>query len=67
MENARNEKSKNEYPVLLTIRQCAAEGILNEHALRQLRVQGRLPGVQLPSRFLINKQALIDRINNNTL
>ena len=39
---------------MMTIRQLAAEGIMPEHALRQLVRQNRLPAVRIGNRFLLD-------------
>lgn len=54
-------------PKMLTIRQMAREGPLSEYALRQFYAQGRLPGIACGNKFLINRDRLIEKINDGTL
>ena len=51
------------FPRMLTIRQTAATGILSEHALRLLLAQGKLPGIHVGSKFLVNFARLCDQLN----
>ena len=39
---------------MMTIRQLAAEGVMAEHALRQLVRQNRLPAVRVGNRYLMD-------------
>ena len=39
---------------LLTIRQTAALGLINEHRLRQWRAENKLPGICVGNRFYVN-------------
>lgn len=48
----------------LTIRQCAATGILSEHALRLLSKQGKLPQITIGNRVLINYNKLVEKLNS---
>ena len=48
----------------LTIRQCAATGILPEHALRLLSKQGKLPQITIGNRVLINYNKLVEKLNS---
>ena len=50
-------------PRMLTIRQAAQEGPLTEYALRLLLKQQKLPGVFNGSKFLVNYDRFIDRLN----
>ena len=43
---------------MLTVRQVAATGILTEHCIRQLIKEGRLAGIQVGNRYLVNYTAL---------
>ena len=51
---------------LLTIRQTAKAGILSEHHLRLLEKQGRLPGLRVGNRFLVNVDLLKEQINRES-
>ncbi len=50
-------------PNFKTIRQTAATGILPEHRLRLMQKQGRLPGIQVGNRFLVNVDLLVELLN----
>lgn len=52
-------------PKMLTIRETARTGILPEYALRTLVKQGKIPGIQVGTKFLINYDRLCDWLNNN--
>ena len=52
-------------PRMLTIREAAAAGPLTEYALRLLLKQGKLPGVQIGTKFLLNYDKLITQLNEN--
>lgn len=52
-------------PKMLTIREAAREGPLTEYALRLLQKQGKLPGVQIGTKFLLNYDKLITQLNEN--
>lgn len=54
-------------PTMKTIRQTAALGILSEHLLRIMLKQGRLPGVYSGNRFLVNVDALVSQLNNESI
>lgn len=53
-------------PTFKTIRQTAATGIISEHRLRLMQKQGLLPGIQAGNRFLINVEALIEMLDNES-
>ena len=54
-------------PILRTIRQTAATGILTEHRLRLMQKEGRLPGIQTGNRFLVNIDALSKQLEEESL
>lgn len=54
-------------PEFKTIRQTAAMGILPEHRLRMMQKQNRLPGIFSGTRFLVNVQALIEQLNQESV
>ena len=41
-----------------TIRQTAANGILSEYRLRKMLKEGKLPGIYVGNRFLVDQSAL---------
>lgn len=45
-------------PNMKTIRQVAATGLLSEHYLRLRQRQGKLPGIFVGNRFLVDVDAL---------
>lgn len=45
---------------LLTIRETAKTGILSETCLRLMEKQGRLPGIYVGRKFLVNYPMLLD-------
>ena len=45
---------------MLTIRQTAKTGILSEYQLRLMQRQGRLPGIYVGNRFLVNYELLAE-------
>ena len=51
-------------PVLLTIRQTAARGVLTEYSLRLLEKQNRLPCIKIGNRTMVNFDALCAQLNN---
>ncbi len=51
-------------PQMLTIKQTAETGILTETALRRLAKQGKLPGVYIGRKFLVNYDRLCDWLND---
>ena len=53
-----------EAPKMMSIRQVAATGILSEYTLRQLHCQGKLPGIALANKFLVNYDKLIEMLNS---
>lgn len=50
----------------LTIRQAAATGILTEHRLRLMEKAGQLPGIRTGNRFLINLDALVEKLERES-
>lgn len=52
-------------PRMLTIREAAREGPLTEYALRLLLKQGKLPGVQIGTKFLLNYDRLLLQLNES--
>ena len=52
-------------PKMLTIRETAKTGILPEYALRTLVKQGKIPGIQVGTKFLVNYDRLCDWLNNS--
>lgn len=50
----------------LTIRQCARRGPLPEHALRQLKARGRLPGVYSGTRYYVNYFKLLEQLDRES-
>ena len=46
-----------------TVRQTAALGILPEHRLRLLVAQGACPGIRTGNRFLVNVEALVEKLD----
>lgn len=53
------------HPKMLTIRETAKTGILPEYALRTLVKQGKIPGIYVGNRFLVNYDRLCDWLNNS--
>ena len=49
-------------PSLKTIRQVAASGLLSEHYLRIRQRQGKLPGIFVGNRFLVDVDALSEML-----
>lgn len=49
-------------PKMLTIRQCAATGILPEHAIRQMVKCGAAPFIMVGNKALINYDKLIQQL-----
>lgn len=49
-----------------TIRQTAALGVLTEHRLRLMVAEGRCPGIYTGNRFLINVDALIEQLDQQS-
>lgn len=54
-------------PNFKTIRQVAGTGLLAEHRLRLLQKQGRLPGIYVGNRFLVNIDALCRQLEQESL
>ena len=52
-------------PKMLTIRETARTGILPEYALRTLVKQGKIPGIQVGTKFLVNYDRLCDWLNQS--
>lgn len=52
-------------PQMLTIRETARTGILPEVALRTLVKQGKVPGIYVGKKFLVNYDRLCDWLNND--
>jgi len=50
-------------PRMLTIRETAREGPLTEYALRMMQKDGRLPGIQIGTKFLVNFDRLLLQLN----
>lgn len=53
-------------PTFKTIRQTATLGFISEHYLRLLVAQGKCPGVYSGNRFLVNLDALIEQLDNES-
>lgn len=51
------------HPQMLTIRETAKTGILPEYALRGLVKQGKIPGIYVGTKFLVNYNRLCDWLN----
>lgn len=52
-------------PKMLTIKETARTGILPENALRTLVKQGKITGIQVGRKLLVNYDRLCDWLNNN--
>lgn len=52
-------------PLLLSINKTAKTGILSETALRRLVKQGKIPGIYVGRKFLVNYDQLCEWLNNN--
>lgn len=50
-------------PTFLTIRQCAATGVLPEYRLRRMCEEGQLPGFYAGKKFLINFSVLCEQLD----
>lgn len=50
-------------PMFQTIRKTAASGILSEYRLRQRLKEGRLPGIFVGNRFLVDQSALLEMLH----
>lgn len=55
---------KKNLPRMLTIREVAKTGLLPEHALRLMWKQGKLPGITVGNKALINFDALVDQLHS---
>lgn len=53
------------HPKMLTIRETARTGILPEFMIRKLVKQGKIPGVQVGTKFLVNYDRLCDWLNRS--
>lgn len=49
-----------------TIRQTAATGILTEFRLRIMQKTGKLPGIQVGNRFLVNVDQLVEQLERES-
>ena len=58
---------KESIPNFMTIRQAAATGILSEHHLRLMAKRGELPGIYAGTRFKVNYQLLVDKLNHDSM
>lgn len=54
-------------PKMMTIRQCAATGILPEVAIRRLVREKRIPFTMVGNRALVNYDRLIDMLNRGDM
>lgn len=50
-------------PEFKTIRQTAATGLLPEHQIRLMVVQGTCPGFKAGNRFMVNVTALAEQLD----
>ncbi len=53
-------------PKFKTIRQTAALGFISEHYLRLLVAQQKCPGIYSGNRFLVNLDALVEQLDNES-
>ena len=53
-------------PVFKTIRQTAATGLISEHRLRLLVAAGRVPGIKVGNRFMVNVSALSEMLDKES-
>ena len=53
--------------VFLTIRETAKTGLLSEYALRLLEAQGRLPGIYVGRKKLVNVPLLRQQLERESL
>ena len=51
-------------PNMLTIRLIAKNGLLSEHALRQMLKAGKLPAIYIGKKALINYDKLVDQLES---
>lgn len=51
-------------PRMMSIRQIAQTGILSEHALRVLLKEGKLPGIRIGNKVMVNYDALCRLLNS---
>ena len=54
-------------PQMVTIRQCAATGILPEHSLRTLVKLNRIPHIMVGNTAYINYTMLVEQLNGLTI
>lgn len=72
MTNNSNERSEatlklaNNKPKFCTIRETAAEGVLNESTLRVLAKANLLPGFSIGTRWYVNVNVLVNMLDNPT-
>lgn len=67
MNTSMAESNQAVSPALMSINQVAQMGILPAYTLRQLQREGRLPGIALRHKYLVNLRELTARIENGTL
>ena len=53
-------------PQFKTIRQAAATGLIPEYRLRILVAEGRCPGIYAGNRFLVNVEALAEKLDRES-
>lgn len=53
-------------PTFKTIRQTAATGILTEYRLRLLVAAGACPGIQMGNKFMVNFEALVEKLEKES-
>jgi len=52
-------------PLMLPIKKTAEKGPLSETALRRLVKQGKIPGIYIGRKFLVNYPKMLEWLNNN--
>lgn len=62
-ENGITEQNKQTGPRMMTIRAAAAVVPMAEHALRGMVKRGEAPGFYSGTRFYVNYDRLIDKLN----
>ena len=50
-----------------TIRETAATGLISEHYLRLMVKRGECPGIQNGTRFLINFEKLVEKLDRQSV
>lgn len=55
--------SENRAPRMLTIRECAATGLMPEHALRTMVKCNQAPHITVGSRVYINFDKLVEQLS----